>query len=115
MILFDQLLHYTITYGFNDFSNPGHSVFEKDFEKIAFKEKVAVRNFAILTTKEAVAELTKYIEGMLASSRPLSLEQFRTLNEFINEYNYKIEKCVHKYIKTGLCIFKCNFKWPTCD
>lgn len=110
-LLFDQLLHYTITYGFNDFSNPGHSVFEKDFEKIAFKEKVAVRNFAILTTKEAVAELTKYIEGMLASSRPLSLEQFRTLNEFINEYNYKIEKCACKDTIIRLLFTRRNYEY----
>ena len=41
-LLFDQLLHYTRTYGFGDFSGSHGSVMEREFERIAFKE---LRNF----------------------------------------------------------------------
>ena len=32
-LLFDQLVHYAVTYGFGDFSQPGHSLFQENFEK----------------------------------------------------------------------------------
>ncbi len=51
-LLFDQLLHYAITYGMGDFSEPGHSVFERDFERSAFKEDVEPKDFAIVTEAE---------------------------------------------------------------
>ena len=35
-LVFDQLLHYFVTYGLADFDEAGHSVFEKDFERVAF-------------------------------------------------------------------------------
>lgn len=35
-LLFDQLAHYFNTYGLGNFEEPGHSMFEKDFERAAF-------------------------------------------------------------------------------
>ena len=44
-LLFDQLLHYAVTYGLGDFSEPGHSVFEEQFERAAFNEKAEIKEF----------------------------------------------------------------------
>ena len=35
-LLFDQLVHYTVTYGFGMTDEAGHSIFERDFERLAF-------------------------------------------------------------------------------
>ena len=52
-LLFDQLSHYFITYGLGNFEEPGHSMFEKDFERAAFQEETEVQEFVIQTEEEA--------------------------------------------------------------
>ena len=75
-LLFDQLVHYTVTYGFGDFSQPGHSLFKENFEKIAFKEKTKIKEFEILNETDAILEVEKGVEDLFASSRPhLKLNQ----------------------------------------
>ena len=94
--LFDQLLHYAVTYGLGDFSAPGHSVFEKDFERTAFKEETEMKDFSIITEEEAVRLLKETVNDLLKSTRPLSEEQYNLTLEFIRRYDYTISCCASK-------------------
>ena len=95
-LLFDQLFNYYVTYGFNNFDEPNYSIFEKDFDKIAFKEKVEPKKFVILSEEEAYKVLLNYVQGMLDSSRPLSEVQYQLLKAYILDFNYSVENCVCK-------------------
>ena len=95
-LLFDQLVHYTITYGFGNFSEAGHSLFEGQLERVAFKEKTEIKDFKIVTPQEAVALLAEYTENLLSGTRPLSDSQFMLVYEYIKEYAYKPEKIASK-------------------
>ena len=48
-LLFDQMVHYAVTYGFGNFSEAGHSLFEENFERTAFKENAEIKEFRIIT------------------------------------------------------------------
>ena len=72
-LLFDQLVHYTVTYGFGNFSEAGHSLLEEKFERAAFKEDCEIKDFVILTEQEAEIKMTipegkqlKEIAGIIA-------------------------------------------------
>ena len=52
-LLFDQLAHYFNAYGLGNFEEPGQSMFEKDFERVAFQEETEVQEFVIQTEEEA--------------------------------------------------------------
>jgi len=95
-LIYDQLVHYTVTYGFGCVDAPGRSLFEKDFQRIAFKEETEPKSFIILTEEAAVKCLGEYIEGMLASSRPLNESQMEVLECFIEMYSYQIKSCACK-------------------
>ena len=95
-LLFDQIVHYTMTYGFGNFSEAGHSLFEENFQRMAFKENCEIKEFAIITEEEAVKRLTGYAENLLASSRPLNDNQFHMICAFIRTYGYKVEQCASK-------------------
>ncbi len=92
-LLFDQLLHYTATYGFNNFSEPGYSVMEKNFKRVAFKEKVEPKDFVIVNEKDAVLELNDYIKNLLTSTRPLNDYQYEVVLSALCDYNFTIENC----------------------
>lgn len=95
-LLFDQLVHYTVTYGFGCVSAPGHSIFERDFERIAFNEETEPKKFIILTEEAAEARLMEAVEDMLSSSRPLSEMQYEVVSGYIALYSYKIQSCACK-------------------
>lgn len=95
-LLFDQLVHYQMTYGFGNFSEAGHSLFEEQFEKIAFKEKTKVKEFRIVNTDEAKTILEEIVDNLLLSSRPLSLENMKFVETYISEFNYQIKECNSK-------------------
>ena len=71
-LLFDQLIHYVMTYGFGNFSEAGHSLFEEVFERAAFKEGTDIREFTVVTEDEAVEMLRGIVNNLLAGTRPLS-------------------------------------------
>lgn len=83
---FDQLLHYFITYGLGDFSEPGHSVFEEDFERIAFREGYVKKKFEIVTEEDAEKQIKEIALDLLKSSRPLSKQQYELVKEAIATY-----------------------------
>ena len=70
--LIDQMVHYSVTYGLGDFSQPGHSVLEEEFTRLAFREKTEIREFEIVDGSEALELLKTYVTAMLASTRPLN-------------------------------------------
>ena len=95
-LLYDQLLHYTYTYGLGWFEDPGHSVFEENFERMSFIEQVTPKDFTILTENEAVLALTEYINGYMTSSRPLSQDAYMLVKEAITDYDIKIDNITCK-------------------
>lgn len=92
-LLFDQLVHYAITYGIGDFSEAGHSLFNEQFERIAFKEKTAIRDFVILTESEAYVELEKIVDNLLRSTRSLNDEQYNLVYNFYLVCGFKFNVC----------------------
>ena len=99
-LLFDQLVHYMVTYGFGDFSAPGHSLFEGDrkgdFERAAFKENTEIREFSVLTEDEAMVKLTEMADGLLAGSRPLSKRQYELVLDITKEPGYRLPAIASK-------------------
>lgn len=95
-LLFDQLVHYTVTYGFGNFSQAGHSLLEEKFERIAFRENCEIKEFEIITEKEAVKRLAEYVENLLSSSRPLSENQYGLVRDYIRVYHYRVGQCASK-------------------
>ncbi|MBO5312558.1 MAG: hypothetical protein J6B29_01195 [Clostridia bacterium] len=92
-LLFDQLLHYYATYGGWGGAASNHSVFEEEFERIAFNEDVVVKDFVIVTEDEAEDKIKEIVSDMLLGTRPLNDMQYQLLLQLITTYGYKIEKC----------------------
>lgn len=82
-LLYDQLLHYTHTYGCGWFEEPGHSVIEgtiphpetASFERVAYNESVPAKDFIILPEEEATNSLKEAIRELMASNRPMNENQ----------------------------------------
>lgn len=85
-LLFDQLIHYFNTYGLGNFDEPGHSVFEKDFERVAFQEDTEVQEFVIQTEEEAEDTIRRIVKNLLSGSRPLNERQYALVLAFICDY-----------------------------
>ncbi len=85
-LLFDQMVHYSVTYGFGNFSAPGHSLLEEPFERLAFKEKAEVRDFRVLTEAEAKEEIARSVQDLARSTRPLNEKHFGVLEEYVREH-----------------------------
>ena len=103
-LLFDQLLHYAITYGMGDFSEPGHSVFERDFERSAFKEDVEPKDFAIVTEAEGEKLIQEAVDELLESTRPLNNNQYELVCAFVGQTGYTPERIASKSIATRLAV-----------
>ncbi len=95
-LLFDQLVHYAITYGIGDFSKAGESLFEENFDRIAFKEDADVKVFSIVSEDEAYDILTQITDGLLLSTRPLSDSQYDLVKSFICDTSYEIKEIASK-------------------
>ncbi len=110
-LLFDQLLNYFLTYDLDDFTKPRYSLFEEDFSKTAFKENATIKNFDILTEKEAEIELELLVKNYLSSSRPLNDHQYTLVRESLLEYDFKVEKipCKDTVIRLILDTEKTSF------
>jgi len=84
-LLFDQLLHYSRTYGAGDFSEAGASVFEEEMERAPFDEKTKKRKFRLLSESEGMQLILSDAEAMLKRTRPLSDSEFEILSTCISE------------------------------
>ena len=95
--LADQLLHYFRTYYLGDFSRAGHSVFEARYERLAFAEDVAPKEFAIITPAKADELLKSAMEGFLSSTRPLSKSNQELVETYITgNPQFRVERCACK-------------------
>ena len=90
-LLFDQLLHYVVTYGFGYFDEAGHSVFEEYLERAALKEKVSVTDYRIVDEAGAEALLKETVCDMLASTRPLNEASFAIVKAYYLRYGLPAE------------------------
>lgn len=86
-LLFDQLMHYSNTYGLGNFDEPGHSVFETDFEREAFGEKTEIQEFVIQTEEQAEDTIEKIVKDVLAGSRPLNERQYALVLAFVCDHS----------------------------
>lgn len=77
-LLFDQLYHYTQTYGCGWFNDPGHSIFEgkeAEIERVIYNEDIPPKEFRILPEEEAIEFLKSCMMDLLGSNRPLNAFQ----------------------------------------
>ena len=95
-LLFDQMIHYITTYGLGNFSEAGHSLFEEQFERTAFKEGADIKEFTIVTKEEAEAILSESLNNLLAGTRPLSDEQYELVKTYIIDYGFNAEYIASK-------------------
>ena len=84
--LMDQLLHYVRTYGFNDFSEAGHSLFERAIARSPFKEDDEPKQFRILSEEAAVETLKELQQNFCDSTRPLNEDQIDFVLDVMTEY-----------------------------
>lgn len=103
-LLFDQLLHYSVTYGLGDFEETGHSVFEKDFERIAFREDAEVKEFVVQTEEKAEETVQTIVNDLLAGSRPLSERQYALALAYILDHDEVVPDIVSKNTLVRLLI-----------
>ena len=103
-LFFDQMLHYITTYGFGNFSEAGHSLFEESFSRAAFKENAEIRDFRIVTEEEAVSLLKDMTDRLLAGTRPLSDAQYDIVLTCILTYDHKISAVSSKNTATRLLL-----------
>lgn len=95
-LLLDQLIHYVTTYGFGNFSEAGHSLFEEIFERAAFNENSDIREFSVVTEEEAAEILGEMVNNLLAGTRPLSEEQYTLVREAISDYDISVRNMASK-------------------
>jgi ABC-type sugar transport system ATPase subunit len=91
-LLFDQLIHYTRTYGFGNFDSPDYSRFEEDFERCAFREEVTPRDFSILCEEEAKEVLKELGLGEHLNKLPSQIsggqdQRLSLASVFINKWS----------------------------
>ena len=101
-LIFDQLVHYTVTYGFGNFSEAGHSLMEEQFERTAFKENADIKDCIILSVKDAEEVLKASVNDMFLSTRPLNQSQYDMLSAYIANYGFRPEKCASKNLAIRL-------------
>ena len=83
-LLFDQLLHYTQTYGCGWFDEPGHSVFEgreAAIERVLYNEHIEPKDFDILDIEAATDVLKGFMIDLMSSNRPLNGDQLELIKE----------------------------------
>lgn len=95
-LVFDQLLHYFVTYGLGNFDEAGHSVFEKDFERVAFRENTEAQEFIIQTEEVAEETVQTIVYNLLSGSRPLSERQYALSLTYILEHDSDIPDIASK-------------------
>lgn len=89
-LLFDQLYHYTKTYGNGWFDKPGHSVAEEIFDRMEYSESAKAKDFVILTEPAADTRIHDILKDLLGISRPLNPSQRAVVLEGFNVYGFEI-------------------------
>lgn len=89
-LLFDQLYHYTQTYGLGWFEQAGHSVIESVFNRLAFKESTTPKDFRILSEEDCAELIKEDIRNLLKTNRPLNVDNKALVLEGWIEYGKDI-------------------------
>ena len=110
-LIFDQMIHYAVTYGLGNFSEAGHSLFEEQMERSAFNEKAEIKDFRIVTEKEAVELLGVMTDQLLAGTRPISEFQFDMIRDYIMTYDHKVQNVASKDTATLLLLDTRNLRF----
>ncbi|MBO4419563.1 MAG: hypothetical protein J5789_07055 [Oscillospiraceae bacterium] len=95
-MLFDQLYHYTKTYGLNLFEETGHALLESFLDKTAFRDKIKIKEFTIISEKEAKTKIADVYGELLQSSRTLGDKQYNLVLEYLKDYDVEIKTCGSK-------------------
>lgn len=103
-LLFDQLLHYFRACIGGDHSKAGFSLMEADFQRSAFRENTEIKDFSIISGEDAKQYLAEAVDDLLASTRPLNEVQYRLVQTFIREYQYRIPHCACKDTAAALLL-----------
>ena len=103
-LLFDQIVHYTKTYGFGNFSEAGHSIMEEQFERSAFKENAEIKDFIILDEAAALEKLKGIVDDLFIGTRPLNGDQFRLVADYLRMFDYRPKKCASKNLAIRLLV-----------
>ena len=99
--LVDQFLHYARTYGFGDFSEAGHSIFEEEFSRSCFSEKVPVRVYRIIDVSAASQLIERHAHQLLAGSRQLSEGDYALVLQCVRD-GLAVDACGSKDTATKL-------------
>lgn len=89
-LFYDQLLHYTETYGMGWFHEAGHSVVEEAYERIGFNEHTEPRDFTVLSEHEAEECLQEFVRTLLSGNRPLNIDQFMVVQAAIQDFHHDV-------------------------
>lgn len=95
-LLFDQLYNYFINYWMGDFSQDRHSIFEKDFERVAFRENFEVKKFKVITEEKAYELIKESVDELLSSTRPLNEVQYEFVKKYVIMFDYDTSKAKGK-------------------
>lgn len=96
----DQLVHYTITYGFGEFDEAGHSIFEQELTKRKpLNEYVTPTVWNILTEEEATKEIETIVKNLLLGTRPLNKNQEELVINVYHDETFD-NKAIFKTIKS---------------
>ncbi|MBR4344720.1 MAG: hypothetical protein IKP88_18795 [Lachnospiraceae bacterium] len=101
-LLFDQMVHYSITYGFGKFDEAGHSVLEEYMERTVFSEKTETKDFIVVPELEALKRIQAAVDDMALSTRPLSQQQYDVVREFADKIHYYPVKIASKNLAIRL-------------
>ena len=93
-LFLDQLIHYTQTYGWGRFDEPGHPVFEGEIKRKVFGEDVTPKKYKIISKDEAVVIIEEAVNAFLDSTRPLNEDQYNLVFEYVSgDYGYTVSRC----------------------
>lgn len=88
-LLYDQLLHYAVTYRMGHFEETGHSTLEAEVARVAYNGELEQKPFRILREAEATVHILALCSSMLAATRPLAEEDYKLLCTVIDTYGYE--------------------------
>lgn len=95
-LLFDQILSYINTYGFGNFEETSHSMFETLCERTNLDEDTKPEDFIVLPEEKAIEKAGEIVEDLLCGTRPLSPRSYDFLLEYCTRYHYPVTHCASK-------------------
>ena len=89
--LYDRLINY-LNVDFNLGMDTRYSKFEEEVQRTLFTEETKVKEFKIVTEKEATEMLFDFVNDLLDGTRPLAEDHLQMVLEMIEDYQYMPKK-----------------------